>query len=193
MWTLYHGATSTSCSRYSQQATEYEACLKTNRRTACAHAQFSGCSSTTNVHSETGRTAVCCQNLTLCALSSRSALSLLVGAIFKKFILFLNTSFTFKQQPLRFFIQEMFLAMDECTQGPEDTAFLLLFLLLPLLIMMIVILLLLTTSTITTTINQLSDVSLNILSSVDVISGFSRNINKILAVLGCYASYICIK
>jgi hypothetical protein len=35
--------------------------------------------------------AVCCQNLTLGALSSRSALSLLVGALFKKFGLFLNT------------------------------------------------------------------------------------------------------
>jgi hypothetical protein len=35
--------------------------------------------------------AVCCQNLTLGALSSRSALSVLVGALFKKFGLFLNT------------------------------------------------------------------------------------------------------
>jgi hypothetical protein len=34
--------------------------------------------------------AVCCQNLTLDALSSRSALSLLFGALFKKFGLFLN-------------------------------------------------------------------------------------------------------
>jgi hypothetical protein len=34
---------------------------------------------------------VCCQNLTLGALSSRSALSLLVSALFKKFGLFLNT------------------------------------------------------------------------------------------------------
>jgi hypothetical protein len=39
--------------------------------------------------------AVCCQNLTLGALSSRSALSLLVGALFKKFGLFLNTPRTF--------------------------------------------------------------------------------------------------
>jgi hypothetical protein len=59
------------------------------RRTACARAQFSGCSSTTNVHNETGQMA-CCQNMTLGALSSRSALSLLVGALFKKFGLFLN-------------------------------------------------------------------------------------------------------
>jgi hypothetical protein len=60
------------------------------RRTACARAQFSGCSSTTNHHIETGQRAVCCQNLTLGALSSRSALSVRVGALFKKFGLFLN-------------------------------------------------------------------------------------------------------
>jgi hypothetical protein len=35
--------------------------------------------------------AVCCQNLTLGALGSRSALCVLVGALFKKFGLFLNT------------------------------------------------------------------------------------------------------
>ena len=35
--------------------------------------------------------AVCCQNLTLGRLSSRSALSLLVGALFKKFFILLNT------------------------------------------------------------------------------------------------------
>ena len=61
------------------------------RRTACARAQFSGCSSTTNVHSETGQMAVCCQNLPLGALSSRNAPSMLVGALFEKFGLFLNT------------------------------------------------------------------------------------------------------
>ena len=61
------------------------------RRTACASAQFSGCSSTTNAHSETGQMAVCCQNLTLGALSSRSALSVPVGALFKKFGLFFLT------------------------------------------------------------------------------------------------------
>jgi len=65
--------------------------LSVIRRTACALAQFSGCSSTTNAHSETGQMAVCGQNLTLGALSSRSALSVLVGALFKKFGLFLNT------------------------------------------------------------------------------------------------------
>ena len=58
------------------------------RRTACARAQFSGCSSTTNTHSETGKMAVCCQNLPLSALSSRSVPSVLVGALFKKFGLF---------------------------------------------------------------------------------------------------------
>jgi hypothetical protein len=57
------------------------------RRTACTRAQFSGCSSTTNAHSETGQMAVCCQNLTLGVLGSCSALSL-VGALFKKFGLF---------------------------------------------------------------------------------------------------------
>jgi hypothetical protein len=61
------------------------------RRTACARAQFSGCSSTTNAKSDTGQMAVCCQNLPLGALSSRSAPSLLFGELFKKFGLFLNT------------------------------------------------------------------------------------------------------
>jgi hypothetical protein len=61
------------------------------RRTACARAQFSRCSSTTNTHSETGQMAVCRQNLPLGALNSRSAPSMLVGALFKKFGLFLNT------------------------------------------------------------------------------------------------------
>jgi len=51
----------------------------------------SGCSSTTNAHSETEQMAVWCKNLTLGALSSRSALSALVGTLFKKFGLFLNT------------------------------------------------------------------------------------------------------
>jgi len=64
--------------------------LSLARRTACARAQFSGCSSTSNAHSETGQMAVCCQNLTLGALSIDSALSVLVGALFKKFGFFLN-------------------------------------------------------------------------------------------------------
>jgi hypothetical protein len=45
----------------------------------------------TNAQSETGQMAVCCQNLTLGALSSRNALSVLVGALIKKFGFFLNT------------------------------------------------------------------------------------------------------
>jgi len=61
------------------------------RRTACARAQFSGCSSTTNAHGETGQLAVSCQNLPLGALGRRSASSVLVSELFKKFGLFLNT------------------------------------------------------------------------------------------------------
>jgi hypothetical protein len=38
-----------------------------------------------------GQMAVCCQNQTLGALSSHSAFSVLVGALFKKFGFFLNT------------------------------------------------------------------------------------------------------
>jgi hypothetical protein len=45
----------------------------------------------TNAHSETGQMAVCCQNLPLGGLSSRSAPSVLVGTLFNKFGLFLNT------------------------------------------------------------------------------------------------------
>ena len=48
----------------------------------------------TIAHSETGQMAVCCQNLMLGALSSCSALSVLVGVLFKKFGLFLNMSRT---------------------------------------------------------------------------------------------------
>ena len=61
------------------------------RRRACARAQFNGCSSTINAPSKTGQMAVYWQNLTLGALSNHSALSLLVGALFKKFGPFLNT------------------------------------------------------------------------------------------------------
>jgi hypothetical protein len=45
----------------------------------------------TNAHSEMGQMEVCCQNLPLGALSSRSVPSVLVGALFKKFGPFLNT------------------------------------------------------------------------------------------------------
>jgi hypothetical protein len=41
-----------------------------------------------NTHSETGQMVVCCQNLPLGALGSRSAPSLLFGELFKKFGLF---------------------------------------------------------------------------------------------------------
>jgi hypothetical protein len=63
------------------------------RRTAFALSQYSGCSSTTGVHSETVQMAVCCKNLTLGALSSRSVLSVMVGAIFQKFGLFEHVSY----------------------------------------------------------------------------------------------------
>jgi hypothetical protein len=45
--------------------------------------------------------AVCCQNLTLGALSSRSALSLLVGALFKKFGVFLNTPYIYMYKNMK--------------------------------------------------------------------------------------------
>jgi hypothetical protein len=44
--------------------------------------------------------AVCCQNLTLGALSSRSALSVLVGALFKKFSLVSNTPRILETHPI---------------------------------------------------------------------------------------------
>ena len=83
---LQQNFTHTRCSSSSFIVT-----LSLIRRTACARAQFSGCGSKINAHGETGQTAVCSQNLTLGVLSSRSALSLLVGALFKQFGLFLNT------------------------------------------------------------------------------------------------------
>jgi hypothetical protein len=73
-----HTHTHTHCSLSSFIVT-----LSLSLQTACAHAQFSGCSSTTNAQSETGQMGVCCQNLTQCALSSHSTLSVLVGALFK--------------------------------------------------------------------------------------------------------------
>jgi hypothetical protein len=45
----------------------------------------------TNAHSKMGQMAVCCQNLPLGALSSHSAPSVLIGALFKMFGLLLNT------------------------------------------------------------------------------------------------------
>ena len=80
----------------SRRATSAELSIRINRRTACARAQFSGCSSKTNTHRETEQMEVCCQNLPLGALSSRSAPSVLVGELFKKFGLFLNTGIQYK-------------------------------------------------------------------------------------------------
>jgi len=54
--------------------------------------------------------AVCCQNQTLGALSSRSALSVLVRALFKTFGLFLNTPF----MPYYFYSFKMPQAKVEC-------------------------------------------------------------------------------
>jgi hypothetical protein len=62
----------------------------TNPTNSCAHAQFNGCGSTTYAHSETEQAAVCYQNVTLGALSSHSALSVLVGALFRKVSPFFN-------------------------------------------------------------------------------------------------------
>ena len=65
------------------------------------HELFSGCSSTTNIHRETAQMAVCFQNLPLGALSSRSAPSVLVGELLKKFCLFFNTGVFRKLQDLQ--------------------------------------------------------------------------------------------
>jgi len=78
--------THTNCSSSSFIGT-----LSLIQRTACARAQFSGCSSMTNAHSKMEQMAVCCQNLTLGVLSRCSTLSVLVVVLFKKFCLFLNT------------------------------------------------------------------------------------------------------
>jgi hypothetical protein len=58
----------------------------------------------TNAHGKTGQMAVCCQNLMLGMFSIHSVLSVLVGALFKKFGLFLNMPCTiyehmFRQNP----------------------------------------------------------------------------------------------
>jgi len=82
----FHTHTHTRCSSSSFIVT-----LSLTRRRAWARVQFSGSSSTTTAHIETRQTAFCCRNLTLGKFGSRSALSMLVGALFKKFGLFLNT------------------------------------------------------------------------------------------------------
>jgi hypothetical protein len=51
---------------------------------------------------------VCCKNQTLGALSSRSALSLLVGAPFKEFVLFLNTPYIYGYKIIRKKLDLMF-------------------------------------------------------------------------------------
>jgi len=73
---------------HSSSSISFIVILSLIRRTACARAQFSGCSSTTNAHSETGQMAVCFQNPTLGAPSSRSALSVLFGVLFKNSLSF---------------------------------------------------------------------------------------------------------
>jgi len=82
---LQQNFTHTRCSSNSFVVT-----LSLIRRTACARAQFSGCSSTTNDHSETGQMAVCCQNLPLGALSSRSAPSVRLARYLKSSVFFLT-------------------------------------------------------------------------------------------------------
>jgi hypothetical protein len=47
----------------------------------------------TNAHSEVGQMAVCCLNLNLGVLSTRSMLSMFVGALFKTLALLLNSPF----------------------------------------------------------------------------------------------------
>ena len=102
------------------------------RRTACARAQFSACSSTTNAYSEMGQMALWCQNLPLGSLSSRSAPSMLVGELLKKFGLFFNTGVcqtsysifphTTKRQMHTFFLRYITLSTATCF-GPKGTTF----------------------------------------------------------------------
>jgi hypothetical protein len=82
-----------NCPRQTRILSSFTVTLSLILRTVCARGKLSGCSSTTNAHSETVLMAVSCQNqnLTLGALSSRGVLSVLDGALFKNFVLFLNT------------------------------------------------------------------------------------------------------
>jgi hypothetical protein len=50
----------------------------------------------TNAHNETGKMAICCQNLMLGVLSSHSVLSVLVGALFRKFSRFEHALYVLK-------------------------------------------------------------------------------------------------
>ena len=70
----FHTHTHTHCSSSSFIVT-----LSLIHWTDSAHAQFSGCSPTTNVLCKTGQVAICSQKLMLGVLSSRSTLSVLVG------------------------------------------------------------------------------------------------------------------
>ena len=90
-FTHTHTHTHTHMHTHSCSSSSFIVTLSLNRRTACARTQFSRCSSTTNAHSEMGQMAVSSQNVMLVVLSSHSMLSVLVGALFKKFGLFLNT------------------------------------------------------------------------------------------------------
>ena len=74
---------------HTRSSSSFIVTLSLIQRTACAHAQFSVCSSTTNARSKTGRWRFVVKTWSS-ALSSSSALSELVGALFKKFCLFLN-------------------------------------------------------------------------------------------------------
>jgi hypothetical protein len=74
----------------------------------------------TNAHSETGQMAVCCQNLPLGALSSRSAPPVLVGALFKKFGLFLNTPHIAALEVLAMAQKPIFLFLHPATQSLSD-------------------------------------------------------------------------
>ena len=82
---------------HTRSSSSFIVTLSLIRRTTCARAQFGWCSSATNGRSEMRQMAVCCQNLPLGVLSSRSALPVPVGALFKKFGLFLNTPCTYKR------------------------------------------------------------------------------------------------
>jgi hypothetical protein len=74
---ISHPHTHTCTHAHMRSSISFNVTMTLIQWTACAHAQFSGCNSTTNAHSKIGQMAVCCQNLTLGALSNCSALSVL--------------------------------------------------------------------------------------------------------------------
>jgi len=66
----------------------------------------------TNGHRETRQMTVCCQNLPLGALSSRSTLPVPVGALFKKFSLYLNNPcIGYGNETIKFVITMKFLSV----------------------------------------------------------------------------------